>query len=204
VLGRFGARQYDRFLEPVERAGLRERRRRLLTELEGEVLEIGAGTGLGLRHYERAARVVAVEPDRYMREQLGTKLADARVPVEVVDGKAEALPFPDASFDAVVSMLVLCSVEDPATALAEVRRVLRPGGRLVLIEHVRGDGLLGRAQDLLAPLHRLVAGGCRPNRRTADAVRRAGFELNEEPFTLAGDPDVLTRPAFEGVATRRT
>lgn len=202
MIGRLGARLYDRSLERLERAQLRERRRRLVAGLEGDVLEIGAGTGLNLPHYERAWRVVALEPDPWMRRELEPKLPAASVPVEVVDGRAEALPFPDESFAAVVSTLCLCSVDDQARVLDEVRRVLRPGGRLALLEHVRGEGLLGRAQDLLAPLHRLLLGGCSPNRRTADAVRAAGFALAEEPFELRPDPDVLTRPAFEGVARK--
>ena len=201
---RFLAARYDRLMEPVERAGLRERRRRLLGELGGEVLEVGAGTGLNVPAYGRASRVVALEPDPAMRRELEKKLPHARVPVEISAGNAEALPFPDDSFDAVISTLVLCSVADQRQALAEIGRVLRPGGRLVLIEHVRGDGLLGAAQDALAPLHRLIAGGCSPNRRTAAAVRDAGFELDEERFPLAGNPNVLTRPAFAAVATRRT
>ena len=204
ALRRLAARHYDRVLEPIERAGLRDRRGRLLAELEGEVLEIGAGTGLALPHYRRATRVVLVEPDRYLRAELERKVPLARVPVEVVAARAESLPFADGSFDWVVSMLVLCSVSDPPLALAELRRVLRPDGRLVLLEHVRGDGTLGRAQDVLAPLHRLVAGGCSPNRRTEETVQAAGFELYEvERFTLPSNPDVLTRPAFQALATRR-
>lgn len=203
AIGRLSARWYDRLLEPLERAGLRERRRRLLSGLDGEVLEIGAGTGLALEHYAGAARVVQLEPDPYRRAELERKRSQARVPVEVVDARAEALPFPDGSFDAVVSMLVLCSVADPPCVLSEVRRVLRPGGRLVLLEHVRAGGALGRAQDLLAPLHRVVAGGCSPNRRTEETVRAAGFALHEvERFTLAANPDPLTRPAFQAIAIR--
>ena len=200
--GRLAARLYDPLIERVERAGLRERRRRLVAALEGDVLEVGAGTGQNVLHYARASGVVALEPDPHMRARLEAKVARSSVPVTVVDGRAEALPFPDASFDSVVSTLVFCSVGDVGRALAEIRRVLRPQGKLVLIEHVRGDGLLGRAQDSLAPVHRLVFGGCTPNRRTADAVRAAGFDLTDERFRLAGNPDVLTRPAFEGVATR--
>ena len=201
--GRLAARLYDRLLEPVERAGLRERRSRLLADLDGTVLEIGAGTGLALKHYLRAARVVQVEPDPYRRAELERKLPQARVPVEIVGARAEALPFRDGSFDAVVSMLVLCSVSDQQPVLAELRRVLRPRGRLLLLEHVRADGLLGRAQDMLAPAHRLVAGGCSPNRRTEETVRAAGFQiLHVERFTIAGNPDVLTRPAFQATAIR--
>jgi ubiquinone/menaquinone biosynthesis C-methylase UbiE len=196
------ARLYDRLLEPVERAGLRERRRALLADLEGHVLEIGAGTGLGLRHYEQAERVVQLEPDAHMRQQLHKKLADSKVPVEVAEGKAEELSFEDESFDAVVSTLTLCSVDDPARALAEIERVLKPDGRLVLIEHVRGAGFRALFQDALAPLHRRLAGGCRPNRRTAEAVRAAGFDFTEDNFTLEGNPNPLTRPAIQGTATK--
>ena len=204
ALRRLVARHYDRVPEPIERAGLRDCRPRLLAELEGDVLEMGGSTGLALPHYGRATRVVLVEPDRYLRAELERKLPLARVPVEVVDARAEALPFADGSFDWVVSMLVLCSVSDPRLALAELRRVLRPDGRLVLLEHVRGEGTLGRAQDVLAPLHRLVAGGCSPNRRTEETVEAAGFELHEvERFALPSNPDVLTRPAFQALATRR-
>jgi ubiquinone/menaquinone biosynthesis C-methylase UbiE len=168
---------YDRMMLPLERRVLAERRPRLLAGLSGEVLEIGAGTGVNLPHYRAASRVVAAEPDPAMRARLARRVADAPVPVEVADVSAESLPFPDASFDAVVATLVLCTVADPARALAEARRVLRPAGRLVVLEHVRGQGRLAWWQDRLTPLFVRVAAGCHPNRDTRAAIERAGFAM---------------------------
>ena len=201
LLGRLFAAFYDRGARRVEEAGLRDRRHALLASLEGNILEIGAGTGLNLEHYSTAARPVLLEPDPHMRRKLEERLAGSPRTAEVVDAAAEELPFPDASFDAVVATLVLCSVADLDRALEEIRRVLRPEGRLVLIEHVRGEGGTARLQDALAPTSRLLI-SCSPNRRTADAVRAAGFELAEERFELEGGPP-WTRPAIQGVAVKR-
>src|SRR6185437_16569543 len=137
----------------TERGRMLETRRRLLTGLSGDVLEIGAGTGANFAYYPPEARVVATEPDPYMLKraqatlaQLGARNIDVRV------APAEHLPFADASFDAAVTTLVLCSVGDAGQSLAELRRVLRPGGELRFLEHVRGAGPLGRAQDVVQPL----------------------------------------------------
>ena len=202
LLDRLFAASYDRLIARIEDAGLRERRRALVADLTGDVLEIGPGTGLNIEHYRRAARVVLVERNPHMTRRLRARAAAASVRVEIVEGSAERLPFPDESFDAVVSTLVLCSVADRSRTLAEVRRVLKPDGRFVLIEHVRGEGPLGHAQDVLASAHRFLGAGCTPNRRTAEAIRAAGFHLDEERFSLKGNPDVLTRPAIQGVARR--
>ncbi len=137
-----------------------------------------------------------------MAKQLPAKLAEASVPVELVDGRAEALPFPDASFDAVVSTFVLCSVDDPPRALAEIGRVLRPDGRFVVLEHVRGSGRRARWQDRLTGIHRKLAGNCHLNRDTRAAIAAAGFDttsLGEVAFP-AHHP--LVRPGIQGVATR--
>ena len=198
---RLFAAVYERQLAPVERGWLGERRAALVGDLAGRVVEVGAGTGASLGHYRLAAGVVACEPDPAMRARLAAKLAGARVPVEVSPAAAEALPFPDASFDAAVCQLVLCSVPDPAAALAELRRVLRPGGRLVFLEHVRAEGRLGAWQDRLAPLHALLVGGCRPNRDLAGAIAAAGFALEHlERFEPAPNSP-LTRPFIQGAAT---
>lgn len=153
-------------------------RRGLLAGLHGEVIEIGAGTGANFTYYPPDVRVVAFEPDPYMRRRAQRRLAKlSGSRIELRDAPAEALPCADASFDAAVSAFVLCTISDVPRALAELRRVLRAGGELRFIEHVRGNGLLGRVQDLVAPAWRWFAGGCEPNRRTAQALLDAGFEI---------------------------
>jgi ubiquinone/menaquinone biosynthesis C-methylase UbiE len=169
---------YDRMNRPLERSWLGERRARLLADLSGDVLDVGAGTGANLAHLRRAARVVATEPDPAMRKRLTGKLTEAHAPVEVADAPAESLPYPDASFDAVVYTLVLCTVADPDAALAEARRVLKPSGRLVVLEHVRGAGRLARWQDRLDPLWSRFGAGCHLNRDTRATIERAGFAFD--------------------------
>jgi SAM-dependent methyltransferase len=199
--GRLFAALYDRGARHLDEAGLADRRRQLLEGLEGDVLEIGAGTGFNLAYYPPGIRLVLLEPDPHMRQKLAERIDTMGRPVEVVDAMAEELPFPADSFDAVVATLVLCSVADVGRALLEIHRVLRPDGRLLLIEHVRGEGRTARLQDVVAPASRLLL-SCAPNRRTADAVRRAGFALSEEAFELEGSAP-WTKPAFQGVAIKR-
>lgn len=195
-------RFYDALNGQFDRKGFGERRARLVGDLEGEVLEIGAGTGLNVPHYRRAQRLVALEPDGAYGRRLRERAGAAGLPVEVVVGRAESLPFPDESFDHAVASIALCSVDDLDRSLAEIRRVLRPGGSLVFVEHVRGEGRVGRWQDRLTPLQRRVADGCHLNRDTAAAIVRAGFHLEEiERFALpAGHP--LVRPAIQGRAVK--
>jgi ubiquinone/menaquinone biosynthesis C-methylase UbiE len=196
-------RLYDRLVGGCDRAGFGDRRDRLVATLEGEVLEIGAGTGLNVAHYRRARRVVALEPDaRYVR-RLRARASAAAVDVEVVEQRAESLGFADDSFDHVVTTLALCSVADLDAALAEVRRVLRPGGALHFLEHVRGAGRLARWQDRLTPLQRRVADGCHLNRDVLAALGRAGLHVEAvEHFAMPpGHP--LVKPAIQGIARRR-
>jgi len=195
-------RVYDLLNGALDGKGLGERRDRLVGDLEGDVREVGAGTGLNIPRYRRAARVVAVEPDARYRRLLHERAAAAGAPVEVVTASAESLPFADASFDRAVTSLALCSVSNLDASLAEIRRVLRPGGTLVFLEHVRGEGRLARWQDRLTPLQRRVADGCHFNRETDAAVERAGFRIDElERFELPGGLP-LVRPAIQGTATR--
>jgi SAM-dependent methyltransferase len=196
---------YDRMCAPSERAGLADRRRRLLTQARGDVLEIGAGTGANLPHYPTTGigRIVVLEPDGAMRRHLLTRMAAAAVPVEVHEAGVEDAVFAQGSFDTVVSTLVLCTVADPAAVLRRVHALLRPEGRLLFLEHVAGLGLLRRAQRLAGPLWQRLLGGCHPDRDTVRAIRHAGFTIGEcERFSL---PKVarLARPAVQGVAYLR-
>jgi ubiquinone/menaquinone biosynthesis C-methylase UbiE len=193
---------YDFAGRRVEKGELGRRRHDLVGSLEGAVLEVGAGTGLNLPHYERASRVVAVEPDPSMAGRLRKRAPQASVPVEIVAGTAESMPFEDETFDTAVVTFVLCSVEKPQTALAEVRRVLKPGGRLVLLEHVRGEGRLARWQDRFTPLHRKIAGNCRLNRETRDEIAAAGFDVGDvRPVSIPGSHP-LVRSGLQGVAIK--
>jgi ubiquinone/menaquinone biosynthesis C-methylase UbiE len=193
---------YDLAGRRVEKGELGRLRHGLVAELEGEVLEVGAGTGLNLPHYERAERVLTVEPDPSMARRLRKRADQARVPVDVIAGAGESLPFPDESFDTAVVTFVFCSVEDPAVALAELRRVLRSGGRLVILEHVRGGGRLASWQDRFTPLHRKVAGNCHLNRDTLGAVAAAGFDTQAvEPTRIPGSHP-LVRSGIQGVAIK--
>ncbi|MGY1746704.1 class I SAM-dependent methyltransferase [Blastococcus sp. SYSU D00695] len=206
MASRLFAAVYDRFMQGTEDAGLREMRAELLTRARGEVLEVGAGTGRNVVLYPDAVtRLVLTEPSPYMARRLRERLA-AETPgrsAEVVEAPAESLPFPDASFDTVVSTLVLCSVADPPRAVAEIHRVLRPGGTLLYLEHVRGDGgRLVRWQDRLERPWGWVADGCHPNRDTTAALRRAGFTVDDVVRSRLPQAPALVRPLDVAAARR--
>lgn len=177
------ARIYARCAGPsLEKAGIGKHRDRLLGRLRGEVIEVGAGNGLNFPHYPATVtRVAAVEPEPDLRNLAELAARSAPVAVEVVEGRAEALPFPDDSFDAAVACLVLCSVTDQGAALRELIRVLRPGGTLHFFEHVQADGnAMRRVQQALdATVWPLLAGGCHTSRDTAAAITAAGFTISE-------------------------
>src|SRR5664280_502504 len=181
------AAAYDALMWPFERAAIGAWRRRLAARARGRVLEIGAGTGSQLRWYGAGLDVVALEPDPEMVARARRRAARAAANVRIVEGPAEALPFPDGSFDTAVATFCLCTVGDPAAALAELHRVLVPGGRLLAIEHVHLSWQPGRRlQSLAAPAWASVAGGCRLDRDTVAAVREAGFDLLEERRHVLG------------------
>ena len=178
----FFARMYMRLSRKRETGPEDEHRGRLLAGLSGRVIEVGCGNGLNFPHYPAAVTgVLAVEPEPTLRRAAEEAAADAPVEVEVVPGVADALPAADGSLDAAVASLVLCSVPDQATALAEISRVLRPGGELRFYEHVvshkRWAARLERLAD--ATFWPRVAGGCHTARDTAGAIATAGFEVEE-------------------------
>lgn len=168
--GRFSAAIYDPFLWLGERFGMRRRRRDLLADARGRVLEIGAGTGLNVRHYPAELdELVLAEPNRNMAAKIDVSAAPCAA--SVAFAAAEELPFSDDSFDTVVSTMVLCTVGDAARAVAEIRRVLLPGGRLLFCEHVRSESpRLARWQDRFAEPWAAFADGCRCDRATVETI----------------------------------
>lgn len=173
------ARAYRRLAAAAEREGLGDRREQFLTGLTGRVVEVGAGTGLNFAHYPTTVtEAVAMEPEPYLRDHAQAAARAARTPVTVLDGTADALPLPDESVAAGVVSLVLCSVPDQATALAELRRVIRPGGELRFLEHVADtDARWARRQRRIDPLWTIFSGGCHITRDTERAITAAGFEI---------------------------
>jgi ubiquinone/menaquinone biosynthesis C-methylase UbiE len=190
----------------MEKAGYGERRDQLLAGVTGRVIEVGAGNGMNFAHYPpEVTEVVAVEPEPRLRELAEAEATKVRVPVEVVDGTASRLPADDASFDAAVASLVLCSVPDVPAALAEIRRVLRPGGQLRFFEHVRADtdGLARVQRILAATVWPIFVGGCHPDRDSGAAIEGAGFSIDRiDEFRI---PDTRipapASPHILGVAT---
>ena len=173
---------YDLFMAPFERLSLRSARRRLARGVTGRTLEVGAGTGLQFAAYE-SLPAAAVDVDLEALRRAHRK--NPRVPLVCAD--AQALPFRDGAFDAVVETLAFCSIPIPAAALLEVRRVLRAGGELRMLEHVRPPGrVLGPLFDWLTPAWARVSGGCHLNRRTTETVREAGFTVTKLRKNLRG------------------
>lgn len=186
--------------EAADRRLYAARKTALLGGIRGHVVEIGAGAGVNLAYLDPAVRYTAVEPNPHFHRRIRQRGRRAGIPVEAVTAVAEQIPLADRSVDAVISTLVLCSVDSQEAALAEVRRVLRPGGTFVFIEHVAapaGSALLAAQRALRAPWA-LLADGCRPDRRTAEAIQDAGFaEVHIERFNVPGG---LVRPHVMGRA----
>jgi ubiquinone/menaquinone biosynthesis C-methylase UbiE len=197
---------YDRVMTGVEEACLREWRAELLGEVDGRVLEIGAGTGATIDFYPGAVqRLVLSEPDPHMRKRLEQRVVQrGRDDIDVIAGSAERIEAADESFDFAVSTLVCCSVGDLYASLAEIRRVLRPGGGLVFLEHVAADpgSARRRWQNWLTPAWRRLMGNCHLNRETERAIVESGFEIRRIERESMRKAPPFARPTIRGIAVK--
>lgn len=187
---------YDPFLARAEKLGIAKARATLLADARGDVLEIGAGTGLNVVHYPPSVRVTYTEPDPHMAKRLRRRGA------EVVEAGADALPFADDSFDTVVSTLVLCTVPNVPAALGEIARVLRPGGQLLFLEHVRAEpgSSLERWQDRLHGPWKAFACGCHCNRNLLASLDANGYEVERVEHRAWRFMPAIVRPVVSGAA----
>ena len=204
LYGRIFAAGYEHWTRASERAGLRDHRRRMLADVRGDVLEIGPGPGLNLPFYPDAVTSLTLaEPEEPMADRLEGRLAESGRAGTVVRAPAERLPIDDDSFDFAVATFVLCTVDSPERALAELRRVLRPGGRFVFMEHVRSeDPGLAAWQDRLLPLWVRFGHGCRCNRPTPETIAAFdGFDLGDVRRDSMPRAVPLIRPLAIGTAT---
>ena len=201
--GRMFAAGYDHFMAGTEKETVRPHREVLIPQASGRVLEIGGGTGANLEFYgEGVESLTVTEPEPPMMKRLERHLAE-RAPgrAQVLGAPAEDLPFDDAAFDFAVSTLVLCTVNDQPRAIRELRRVLRPGGRLLFIEHVRSENpRLARWQDRLNPLQTRVGHGCNCNRPTVSTLADGGFEITRLEHDEMRKVPPIVKPLVVGVA----
>ena len=189
-------RLYDLIMAPWERGRLGRYRRAVVSPARGRVLGVGVGTGLNFPYYEPGAWVVATDTDLGMLDRARPRAGAARTEILLVAADAEALPFRDAAFDESVVGLAMCTIPHPERALAELRRALRRGGALRMLEHVRVErpAIIGRLQDWLTPAWRRIAGGCHLNRRTVELVRDAGFsDVRATPHAGGYVQEILAR-----------
>jgi ubiquinone/menaquinone biosynthesis C-methylase UbiE len=202
--GRAFAHFYDRALKATEENGLGAMRAALLAGARGRVIEVGAGTGVNVDLYgARVEDLTLAEPDAHMAVRLRARLAESGtgVPKRLIEAPAEALPFADDTFDTAVATLVLCTIPDPVAAIAELARVLKPGGRLLFIEHVRSeDPDRARWQDRLEKPWRFIADGCHCNRDTEANLRASTFEVELVEHGQMPKAMPIVRPLIRGTA----
>jgi ubiquinone/menaquinone biosynthesis C-methylase UbiE len=206
LYGRIFAGGYDIVFARTERAGLSDKRARLVSLARGQTLEVGAGTGLNLRHYpHEGIDLTLTEPEAPMVTRLQRRVLSECRDAKVIRASAERLPFDAGSFDSVVATLVLCTVPDQAAALAEIRRVLKPGGSLLVLEHVRSDDArVARVQDRLQPLWIRVGHGCHCNLDTLTGIRSAGFQISDIERDQMPKTAAFVRPLIVGRARPTT
>ncbi len=204
VWSRTFAALYDPFLWAGERAGLRSVRQDLLGQASGRTVEIGSGSGLNLRHFPAdLEELILTEPAAPMRARLVRRLGRSERLAQVLAASAERLPFADGTADTIVSTFVLCTVEAPDLALEEIRRVLRPGGRLLFLEHVRAESpRLAWWQDRLHNSWRRFAEGCHCNRATVELIRESGLDVGDVREARWRAMPPIVKPLVAGVATK--
>lgn len=193
---------YDSCLKSTEEAGLLDMRREALSPASGRTIDMGAGTGANIELYPDAVdQLVLAEPDPHMLRKLRPKAEEAGVDPEIVQAGAEAVPFEDSSFDTVAFTLVLCTVPDPAAALREAARILKSGGKLLFLEHVRSeDPGLARWQDRLMRPWRFLADGCHCNRDTVAAIEASPLSLERVEHAEMPKSPPLVKPLVRGAA----
>lgn len=182
-MGKMFAFFYDKLMDPLEKKWIARVRKRIVSGLEGNVLEIGAGTGANFPYYSKVKveRLVTLEPNPYMLDQAKRRAKELKLPVEFHQGMAETLPFKDGEFDTVVATLVLCSVSDPQKVFLEARRVCKKGGKIILFEHVRTESKsLAALQDVLTPAWKRLCDGCHLNRDTGRFMKESGIKVVKE------------------------
>jgi ubiquinone/menaquinone biosynthesis C-methylase UbiE len=208
VSERLFARWYPIVVGWSENAGQRQTRAELFSTARGTTLEIGAGSGYNLPHYTDAvSQLIVTEPSPHMQNHLQSQLTTDPPPVgswQLVEAGAEQLPFADDTFDTVTAAFVHCTIPDPAAALREIARVLKPGGRYLFLEHVRSpdNRLLAAVQDVVAVPHTWIAAGCHPNRRFTQLLEQSPLDVAELRHGRMPRSSPTVRPTIRGVATR--
>lgn len=186
-MNRTFARFYDSFMEPLEKKYIMKWRKELLLNAKGKVLEIGAGTGINFPLYQDCEDVYAIEPNPFMIEKAEKQKRVSRIPISIIESRAEQLPFPDEHFDTIVVTLVLCSVDEPKKALEEMVRVLKPNGKVLFLEHVEMDHpIFTKLQNLITPLWKRICDGCHLNRNTEKVIRNSGLQILSKQSHLSG------------------
>ncbi|MFC0015093.1 MULTISPECIES: class I SAM-dependent methyltransferase [Allobacillus] len=179
-MGSIFSKAYDRVMKPVEQRRFGKIRKQLVSNQQGTILEIGSGTGANFSYYKNAEKVIAIEPDKSMRELSEKKRSEAAISIELIDATAERLPFEDNTFDVVVGTLVLCSVTDLDQALQEIKRVAKYEAPVLFLEHVRLDQpLVGKLQDVVTPIWKRMCDGCHLNRNTLESIKQNGFRVEQ-------------------------
>lgn len=180
-------RIYDVAMKPLEMTRFKRVRTELIRNAQGNVLEIGSGTGINFPYYQQANHVAAIEPNPQMSRLAVSRGRNASVPITLYEAKAESLPFPDNSFDTVIATLVFCTIPDPILALKEIQRVSKPGSTILFFEHVKmKQPVLAKTQDLLNPFWQKVCDGCQLNRNTLSTIINSGISLESVESLYAG------------------